>query len=238
MPEHKWSIGADGGYADFTLSDNAINYFAYEGNSFQYANVQLNYFSGSDLFLGNIFYGQSRLQPDINLNSYHYIYNYLDFIDASLSLEYFHKVFKIANRINFFLGVSYNAQLTNKTENYSSALWVYAQGYKECGEITYANFSINALLSYQLKNYFVLCKSGFSFLDFTGRADDSFTNLYNKFYSINNYINYKFSLLCYRRITDCLDLKIECLAQYEDYKYSMDSRTLKKIASLGVSYKF
>jgi hypothetical protein len=239
IPERKWNIGVDAGYTNFTLSDNSINYYTYQGNSFQNVNLQLYYFSDSDLIFGNIFYGKSRLMPEVDLSKKISLYNYLDFMDISISLEYFHKVLTLSNGINIFLGAAYSPQLTDKVENYNnSPLWKYAQGYKECGEITYANFSINALLCYRFKNYFVLCKSGFSLLNFSGRANDSFTGFYYKFYSINNYTNYYLSLACYRSFSDRFDLKFECSAQYEDYKYSSDFRILKKIASLGVSYKF
>jgi hypothetical protein len=232
----RWSIGVDAGYTDFTLSDNLLNYYTYKGNSFQYANAQLNYISDSDLFFGNVFYAHSNLQPDISLNTYKY--NYLNFIDASLSLEYFHKILTVTDGFNIFMGAAYRAQFTDKRENFKSTLWVYAEGYKECGEVSFANFSLNALLFYQLKNYLVLCKSGYSLLNFTGRANDSFTGLYNKLYSINNYTNYQFSLSCCRRISNRLNMKIEYAVEYEDYKYSLDFRILKKIASLGISYKF
>lgn len=233
--ERKLSIGADAGYGDYTLSDNLINYFTYKGNSFQYANVQLNYITDTDLFFGNVFYGQSKLLPDINLSNYKY--NYLNFKDLSLSAEYFHKILKIAKTLNVYFGAAYGLQVTDKIENYRSNLWAYANGFKECGEVTYAIFSINALISYRMKNYLVLCKSGYSLLNYSGRADDSFTGLYNKVYFVNNYTNYQLSLSCIRRVSDRLDLKIEYFTSYEDYKYSTDFRILKKIASFGIYYK-
>ena len=231
-----WNIGLDGGLINYTLSDNLFNYYTYKGNKFQNADLHLNLSSDSNIFSWNVMYGKATLLPDVDLSTYKY--NNLNYSDVSFSFEYLHNFFSIENGLNIFFGASYNLQFTDKLENYKSTLWTYAEGYKECGEVTYVKFLINASINYHIYKYFFLFHSGYAFFNYSGRANDSFTGLYNKIYSINNYINYQFTLTSYREISKHLNLKIAFSKQYENYSYRTDFRILKNTASIGITYKF
>jgi hypothetical protein len=162
----------------------------------------------------------------------------LKFNDASFSLGYLHKVYTVKSFFDIFIGASYNTQIVNKTDNFSSKLYENYLGYKDCSDITYANFSISALFRFVLNKNSLLFNPAFSIMNFSERTNNNFKGTYNKLYFINNYTGYQCSLAYTRNLSDHFDLKLQYSLQYEDYKYSTDSRILKKISSFGITYKF
>jgi hypothetical protein len=236
----KLNLGIDIGIVKYTLKDNLLNNYKYSATAISPINLHAYYFGKKNIHFVSVNYKKAKLSTTTASDLYNY--NYIDLYESKINYEYFHKLFTISSKIDFFLGSSINLNIAIIHQKYKSKLWY--ENIQNSFDLT-LNYAINALTKYQTKKGCFIFKIGYAIVGYGARPDDYFVN-YGwspqknvwDWYSVGNFQYIPISLIYHRDISNHFSLKFEYDNEFHAYLSDRGLKLLKQNYLGGLSFKF